>query len=262
MKICMWNVRGANRNLFMDHAKEVIANQHPDIFIFLETKSDDSRAREVMMELHFHDYRVVRPMATRGGIWIFWKNTIDIVLFDAESNYLHALFHFKNLGKGGLITAMHAPSTPVVRNKFWNHMRTDMPLPNTPWLVLGDMNEVVSQSEKMGGRPVRSNQGRGLIDFMDDAGLVDIGYNGCPYTWTNAREGMELIQERLDRALANSPWMDNFPHTKVHHLPRTYSDHSPLLIALSNSFANGPFPFRCKEVWLYHPDFSAYFVNN
>ncbi|XP_056698546.1 uncharacterized protein [Spinacia oleracea] len=124
------------------------------------------------------------------------------------------------------------------------------------------MNEVISQPEKMGGRPVRGSQGRNLINFMDAAGLVDIGYNGCKYTWTNVRDGMELIQERLDRALANSPWLDNFPHTKVHHLPRIHSDHSPILVSLDNCAVNGPFPFRCKEVWLSHPNFSDYFVQN
>lgn len=141
---------------------------------------------------------------------------------------------------------MHAPSTSTRRNQFWDHMRSDLPS-NSPWLVLGDMNEFISQSEKMGGRPVRSSQGRNLINFMDDAGLVDIGYNGCKYTWTNARDGIDLIQERLDRALANSPWMDNFPHTKVHHLPRIHSDHSPILISLHNSFTTGSFPFRLKK---------------
>ncbi|XP_056688018.1 uncharacterized protein [Spinacia oleracea] len=56
--------------------------------------------------------------------------------------------------------------------------------------------------------------------------------------------------------------MEAYPHTKVHHLPRTYSDHAPILISLSNITASGPFPFRCKEVWLSHPDFSNFFVSN
>ncbi|XP_056683220.1 uncharacterized protein [Spinacia oleracea] len=93
-------------------------------------------------------------------------------------------------------------------------MADTLPLPETPWLVVGDSNEVTSQSEKMGGRPFRSGQCTDLQNFMDVAGLVDLGYHGNPYTWTNARDGAGLIKERLDRALANSPWIDTFPHTK------------------------------------------------
>ncbi|XP_056688698.1 uncharacterized protein [Spinacia oleracea] len=214
MKICMWNVRGANRNLFLPHAKEVVFNQNPDIFIFLETKADGSRARETMISLKFSDFRVVRPVGTRGGIWLFWKKTVDLVLFDAENTYFHSLFHFKNLGKEGLVTAMHAPSSSREKSNHWNSLQSNLPPKNTPWLVVGDMNEITSQSEKQGGRPFRVNQGKEMVNFMDEAGLVDLGFSGCPFTWTNARDAHHLIQERLDRALANSPWMEAYPHTK------------------------------------------------
>ncbi|XP_056692237.1 uncharacterized protein [Spinacia oleracea] len=262
MKICMWNVRGACRDLFKAHAKEIVNSQHPDIFIFLETKSDASRGRDVMNYLNYDACRTIRPVDKRGGIWVFWKKTVDLIEFDAENNHFHSLFRFKNLGKEALVTGMHAPSTSAARHKYWRNMQADLPPPNTSWLVLGDLNEVTNQSEKKGGRQFRLSQCSDLVNFMDAGGLVDIGYNGCPYTWTNARQGLELIQERLDRALVNSVWLNNFPFTKVHHLPRTYSDHSPILISLTHSFRTGNYPFRCKEVWLTHPDFSKYFVNN
>ncbi|XP_056685482.1 uncharacterized protein [Spinacia oleracea] len=182
MKICMWNVRGANRNLFLSHAKEIGFNQNPDIFIFLETKADGSRARETMLALKFSDFRVVRPIGTRGGIWMFWKKTVDMVLFDAENTYFHSLFHFKNFGKEGLVTAMHAPSSSKEKHHHWNSIRSNLPPKNTPWLVLGDMNEITGQSEKMGGRPFRVNQGKDMLNFMDEAGLVDLGFNGSPFT--------------------------------------------------------------------------------
>ncbi|XP_056692196.1 uncharacterized protein [Spinacia oleracea] len=262
MKVCMWNVQGACRDLFLSHAKEVIGSHHPDIFIFLETKSDGSRGREVMRLLNYDDCRIVRPVEKRGGIWLFWKKTVDLIDFDSENNHFHSLFHFKNLGKEALVSGLHAPSSSGARHKYWRGMQGDLPPPTTPWLVLGDLNEITAQSEKKGGRAFKPAQCTDLVNFMDDAGLVDIGYNGCPYTWTNARQGAALIQERLDRALVNSVWLNSFPFTKVHHLPRTYSDHAPILISLTNPNHSGNYPFRCKEVWLNHPNFHSYFVNN
>lgn len=82
---------------------------------------------------------------------------------------------------------MHAPSSPGPRHQFWREVKDNLPLPDTPWLVVGDMNEVTSQAEKMGGRPFRAGQCQDLNNFTDAAGLVDVGYNGCPYTWTNSR---------------------------------------------------------------------------
>lgn len=92
--------------------------------------------------------------------------------------------------------------------------------------------------------------------------MVDLGYNGNPFTWSNERDGDDNIKERLDRVLANQAWLDHYPDTQVYHLPKTHSDHCPLLISTSKSVSNGPFPFRCKECWLDHPDFHAFFCNN
>lgn len=80
--------------------------------------------------------------------------------------------------------------------------------------------------------------------------LVDLGFSGNPYTWDNMRECMAAIRERFDRALVNPPWINEFPQTKVLHLPRIFSDHSPIVISIDNSYMHGLFPFRCKEVWL------------
>lgn len=114
----------------------------------------------------------------------------------------------------------------------------------------------------MRGRPFRSGQCTNSRNFIDAVGLVDLGFNGCPYTWTNAQDGAGLSKDRLDTALANSPWIDTFPHTKVHHLPRTHSDHCPFIISLDNVVLDGPFPFLYKEVWMEHPNFKDFFINN
>lgn len=62
--------------------------------------------------------------------------------------------------------------------------------------------------------------------------------------------------------MINSPWMKTFPQTKVHHLPRTHYNHAPLLISLFDHVIQGSFPFRCKELWIEHPQFREFFVNN
>lgn len=94
-------------------------------------------------------------------------------------------------------------------------MQQNQPPKETPWLVVGDLNEVTSQAEKSGGRSFRTGQCRDLNNFVDAASLVDLRYSGCPFTWTNARDGVDLIKERLGRAMANSRMLDTFPHMQV-----------------------------------------------
>ncbi|KAJ4825014.1 hypothetical protein Tsubulata_032297 [Turnera subulata] len=54
-----------------------------------------------------------------------------------------------------------------------------------------------------------------------------LGYNGSPFMWEHGG-----VQERLDRALANTDWRLTFPDADVFHLPGTKSDHSPVLVRL------------------------------
>lgn len=249
-------------NEFIHSAWSIIDAQNLSVFILLETRSDDHRAREVMQQLRFHDFRVVPPTDKRGGVWLFWKNTIDLILFSSAENMFHVLFKFHNIKPEVLFTGIHAPSVPAPRHRLWRSMEENLPPPETPWLVVGDMNEVTSQADKKGGRLFRRGQCSDLNNLMDAAGLMDLGYSGCPYTWTNAREGAELIMERLDKALANPPLLDAFPHIKVHHLPRIHSDHCPIIVSLDNPILKDPFPFRCKEVWMEHPNFKNFFTSN
>ena len=90
---------------------------------------------------------------------------------------------------------------------------------------------------------------------MNANALIDLGYQGPGFTWTNGREGKDLIRERLDRVLANAEWLDVFPNSKVIHLPRTFSDHCPILVIFEDRPRSCAFPFRCKEAWVYHHDF-------
>uniref|UniRef100_A0A803N1W5 Uncharacterized protein n=1 Tax=Chenopodium quinoa TaxID=63459 RepID=A0A803N1W5_CHEQI len=48
----------------------------------------------------------------------------------------------------------------------------------------------------------------------DAACLVDLGFSGNPFTWHNAREGDDLIRERLDRALGNPSWLNTYPNSQ------------------------------------------------
>ena len=265
MKIIIWNVCGASNNAFVPHAWDVVRLNKPSIFIIFEAKAEECRVRQVTRLLGFDDFKAIPPHGLKGGIWLMWKKSIELVSWSEVSPYyFHSLFKFSPNHPEVLLTGVHAPCTARERHEIWKNMEQNLPPDQTPWMVVGDLNEVRSQAEKSGGRAFRSSQCQALNSFMDAACLVDLGFDGNPFTWTNAREGAALIRERLDRALANHTWISEFPGTQVSHLPRTYSDHCPVSVNL-NLFPSSHqklFPFRCKEVWLAHADFKEYFVNN
>lgn len=59
MNIIMWNVRGANNNVFVPQSWDVIRAHKPSIFILLETKLDDCHAQQVMCILWFDQFEAI-----------------------------------------------------------------------------------------------------------------------------------------------------------------------------------------------------------
>ncbi|KAL0294349.1 UNVERIFIED_CONTAM: hypothetical protein Sradi_6891900 [Sesamum radiatum] len=66
-------------------------------------------------------------------------------------------------------------------------------------------------------------------DFITDAALVHLPFQGCPYTW-HCSEGIRSLWRRLDRVLVNEVWLLKWPRTSyLSALPST-SDHSPIVL--------------------------------
>lgn len=65
-------------------------------------------------------------------------------------------------------------------------------------------------SEKLGGIFRADSLMNQFRVTLEDCGLYDLGYRGYRYTWSNGQCGMNNIQERLDRALANEDWCPTF----------------------------------------------------
>lgn len=82
------------------------------------------------------------------------------------------------------------------------------------WMVFGDMNETIDESERFGERTLTGKR-LFLKDFIQQVGAIDLGFSGRKYTWINKQQDLASIQRRLDRALADSEWLNLFPRTQV-----------------------------------------------
>ncbi|KAL0290340.1 UNVERIFIED_CONTAM: hypothetical protein Sangu_2578200 [Sesamum angustifolium] len=114
---------------------------------------------------------------------------------------------------------------------------------------MGDFNAILSQDEKRGGRPFASASRNSLGDQLDCCNLIDLGFSGPKYTWTNKRPGLANIQSRIDRGVANADWCLLYPNAFITHLPAIASDHCPLLLVTHPNNSNRPRPFFFEEMW-------------
>ena len=127
---------------------------------------------------------------------------------------------------------------------------------NMPWVIAGDFNETLINEDKFGGRAVSVSRSLLFKECLDKCNMIDIGFLGPRFTWTNRREVHALIQERFDRYFVNPSWVLMSPEAKVTHLTRCHSDHCPVLLEMQLRCHVGKVrPFRFQTAWLLDPTF-------
>lgn len=73
-----------------------------------------------------------------------------------------------------------------------------------PSLTTSDFNEIMLQHEKLGGFPLQQLQMVVFWEALSDAGLEDLFLQVQSTTWSKYVIDGAFVQERLDRAVANS----------------------------------------------------------
>lgn len=107
-----------------------------------------------------------------------------------------------------------------------------------------DFNTILSPLDKCGGRDFGSFSHNEFTDFVHSNALVDLGFIGNQYAWSNHHFGLANIREHLDKGFATREWVHLFPNSIINHLSASNSDHCPLLLSTAGSYINLPKPFR------------------
>lgn len=125
-----------------------------------------------------------------------------------------------------------------------------------PWMIAGDFNEILLGEDKYGGRAVNTIRALKFQECLNNCGMIDLGFSGPRFTWSNHHPLTHLIQERIDRVFANADWNVLYPNDSVKHLERAHSDQNPVLLSLTNaSGIHLTRPFKYQPMWLSHPSF-------
>ncbi|KAL0419002.1 UNVERIFIED_CONTAM: hypothetical protein Sradi_1313700 [Sesamum radiatum] len=202
-------------------------------------------------------YNSYGALATDGD------DKVGVDILRVESQFVHCRAFNKRLHTRCLITVLYGAYDLIPRRNLWSALcNLSAVISNEPWLVLGDFNAVMDDSEVYGRAADTSVSMTEFRNCIRDSGLVQLPFTGCPFTWHNCSEGPRSLWKRLDRMLANTNWMDAWPNSSyISALPST-SDHSPLILTgmdrgeehvifrFDNYLAHLPgFLNSVKEIW-------------
>lgn len=86
---------------------------------------------------------------------------------------------------------------------------------------------MVADDERIGCHSSRGSA-QDFNDFIQGAGLMDIGFNGNTYAWSMREHGLNTKWDRLDNFLINYVYGQANPNWRVEHLSRSDSDHTSI----------------------------------
>ncbi|GLT63047.1 hypothetical protein SLA2020_356410 [Shorea laevis] len=231
--------------------------------LIVETKLSGEVARSQAASLGFAKSFVVNSDGLAGGLWLLWDDaavSVDIVSYSDQA--IHAIIKVCNdplFPTDWFLSGIYGRPQANTRALLWNELSTIANNISMPWMMIGDFNDVLDQSEKFGGNRICQARVRAYLECMNNCNMFDLGFVGNRFTWVNMRFSHQLIRERLDRAWANPEWKLLFPEAALFHLPRTSSDHCLILLVLKPfTLRSGFRPFRMEKFWLDHPEFQAF----
>ena len=184
---------------------------------------------------------------------MFWKNELDVQVVRMSSQFVSlCITEGSNHFLGNFI---YAKCNRLERQLLWEELNSDR-MGGEPCFFAGDFNVIRSDIERCGGRP----RNRVAIDefnrWIHQGGLLEMNSQGGKFTWCNGQQGLSRAWAKLDRVLLDANFLSLFPTAHCLYLPRTTSDHCPMVIEfLSDPFSYGPPPFRFQQMWVEHPDF-------
>jgi exonuclease III len=236
----------------------MVKEKGPDLVFLMETKMQNKKCDFIRIKLGFDYMFGVDSLGRSGGLLLLWKKNFNVTIQNYSRRHINAEINNCANNLKWKLTGFYGHPNSAKRKESWDLLRYLSNLQPSPWVCIGDFNEIVDSSEKKG---VVIRPRWQMEDFqrgLEDARLHDLGFNGPKYTWNNGRPGRDYTVERLDRAVANTEWRDIWRDAGVEILVCCSSDHLPVLLKLQRLISHGRKkwrPFRYKVGWSKRGDF-------
>ncbi|KAK4263572.1 hypothetical protein QN277_028965 [Acacia crassicarpa] len=220
----------------------------------METKIKSARVRRIRIKCGFDHDLYVEPEGLAGGLAVWWKGGISLTVLYKSKNIIHTVIESTGIKVLEYATFVYGPPKERERRVVWDVVRGLSNSIQSAWLLVGGFNDLLSQSEKEGGNP-RSL--RKIINFqrlLSDCNVMDLEFKGARFTWCNKRPGT-TVRERLDRALGNVEFREEFDHAMVFHIDPVGSNHHILVIDCCFLEVKSTSYFKFEANWIQHEDF-------
>ncbi|XP_027171734.1 uncharacterized protein LOC113771340 [Coffea eugenioides] len=192
----------------------------------------------------------VESMNRSGGMALMWKEEVKIKQVIKAAFTIEAHVEDRETKTTLWFIGIYASCDNLIRKSQWKVVKDRKKLWGEKWIIAGDFNDILSNEEKWEGRWREENSFTDFNNFINDNQLVDIGFEGNPWTWSNNWEDVGEVKERLNRGLCCIDWSLVFDKANCKHIDTFASDHSILMIDTNPETRKRKKRFYFDKRWL------------
>ena len=198
----------------------------------METKNTDEYINDKLRDLHYPHFFSVPPQGTSGGLALIWTDNIKVEILESSENIIDTKVAFK--GSSSFISFIYGAPSVENRAAVWAEISRIGTNRDLPWLLTGDFNEILDNTEKVGGPPRWEGSFTTFRTFVSQNGFWDLRHSGNHLSWRGSRYS-HFIRSRLDRSMVNCSWSELYPMGRSCYLRFEGSDHRPLVTYFNSS---------------------------
>lgn len=149
-----WNCCGLGQPEAINKLEGLVKKFNLVGIFLMKTKCQRGKIELLCRRLGYANYIIVDPSGLAGGLELMWSNDIQVTCKLKSSRLIFS----EITGIGGfeswVLLACHG--TPYLREKkdFWQSLVDTVKMVDKLWLLVRDLNELLDEEEKVGGRSV------------------------------------------------------------------------------------------------------------
>lgn len=177
----------------------------PAIMMLTETKVGDKKAKGIVDKLPFDRAIYANTIGLLGGLWVLWDTAqVEVSKLSPIEQEIHDAVTPSYFNNSWLLSAVYASPRYAEQRLLWENLEPVANLHSLPWMIAGDFNEVLIGEDKFIGRPVNVSRALHFQECLDACRMINIGFSGTRFTWSNHRPLAHLVQERINRVFVNA----------------------------------------------------------
>ncbi|KAL0318239.1 UNVERIFIED_CONTAM: hypothetical protein Scaly_2851700 [Sesamum calycinum] len=197
MSLLVWNCRGLGGPWTVRNLGSLIRENHPALVFLAETKCS---SRQIDALKHKFDMNglSVDSIGRSGGLALLWNELVDVILQTFSHCHIDVSVKLSDDQEWWRFTGMYGEPDTCKRDSTWRLLSHLHSQSARSWLCAGDFNEILDQSEKLGGPPRPVWQLQNFRQALVECELSDLGFSRNPFTWSNHHAFPHTVQERLE----------------------------------------------------------------